>query len=189
MRTSSLVWIVILIIVIGGGWYVLSHEKASQGTQEAAQGPSQAMGINGSPNQGNMGATSTGSVQEPGMTGPDGSDISVNITLGTDGNATLGKYLIGWTGNTVYTFKKDSVGTSTCYDACAQKWPPYLVPAGMHLNIASGVNAALAGTIVRADGKTQMTYKGMPLYFYQGDTSGSDTKGQGIGNNWYVVKP
>ena len=188
MRTSSIVWIIVLIIVIGGGWYLLDNER-SQSAPEGAQGPSQAMGINGSPNQGNMGATSTGTVQQPGMTGADGSDISVNVTLGTDGNATLGTYLIGWTGDTVYTFKKDSVGTSTCYDACAQKWPPYIVPAGMHLNIASGVNAALAGTIVRADGTTQMTYKGMPLYFYAADSATNKTAGQGVGNVWFVVKP
>ena len=68
MRTSSIVWIIVLIIVIGGGWYLLDNER-SQSAPEGAQGPSQAMGINGSPNQGNMGATSTGTVQQPDSAG------------------------------------------------------------------------------------------------------------------------
>ena len=27
-------------------------------------------------------------------------------------------------GMTLYTFDKDTDGASTCYDACAKKWPP-----------------------------------------------------------------
>jgi predicted lipoprotein with Yx(FWY)xxD motif len=33
-------------------------------------------------------------------------------------------------GMTLYTFDKDTKSTSTCYDACATGWPPYLVKYG-----------------------------------------------------------
>lgn len=180
MKTSAIVWAVIIIALLGGGYYFYAQSSASA--------PTGAAGINGSTNQGNLGGTDTGQVQQPGMTG-DGSDISANITLGTDGNATLGTYLIGWTGMTVYTYAKDTAGTSTCTGACAEKWPPYIVPEGMHLNIKSGVDENAAGTIRRADGTLQVTYRGMPLYFYVGDTTSSDTNGEGIGGVWHVVKP
>jgi predicted lipoprotein with Yx(FWY)xxD motif len=142
------------------------------------------MGINGSTDQGNLGQPDNGTVQQPG----DGSDISENLTLGTDANATLGSYLIAYNGMTLYTYAKDSVGTSTCYGQCATNWPPYTVPAGMHLNLQAGVSGD-AGTITRADGTTQVTYKGMPLYFYVKDAKSGDTTGQNVGSVWFVVKP
>ena len=182
MKTSTLVAVVLALVVVLGGWYWLSSN------QGAAPPPSGTAGINGSPNQGNLGQPATGEPQQP-AAGADVSDITQNITLGTSGSAALGTYLIGWTDMTLYTYAKDSTGTSTCYGKCARNWPPYAVPAGMHLNIKSGVSSALAGTIVRADGTTQVTYKGMPLYFYSGDASGSDTNGQGVGGVWYVVAP
>ena len=43
-------------------------------------------------------------------------------------------------------------------------------------------------TIAR-DGGKQLTYKGMPLYFYKGDLKAGDTKGNGVGGVWFVAKP
>jgi predicted lipoprotein with Yx(FWY)xxD motif len=180
MRLSTVVWVIVIVAIFGGVlWWFMQPPVASPS-------PSSAAGINGSPNQGNLGQPANGTPQQP---QGDGTDISQNITLGTNGSARLGTYLIGWTGMTVYTYAKDSVGTTTCYGQCAQNWPPYTVPAGMKLNIKYGVNSASAGTIVRADGTTQVTYRGLPLYFYSGDRSGSDATGQGLGGVWFVVKP
>ena len=33
-------------------------------------------------------------------------------------------------GMTLYIWDKDAVGVSSCYDQCANAWPPLLVPAG-----------------------------------------------------------
>jgi predicted lipoprotein with Yx(FWY)xxD motif len=51
----------------------------------------------------------------------------------------------------------------------------------------SGVDATLFGTTKRKDGSLQVTYKGLPLYYFAGDTAAGDVKGQGLGSIWYVV--
>lgn len=118
----------------------------------------------------------------------DGTGVSDNFALGIDGTTALGSYLIAYNGATVYTYAKDTAGVSTCTGQCAANWLPYVVPAGSRLNLQAGVKGAI-GTIVRQDGTTQVTYKGMPLYFYIQDKFSGDTKGQGVGGVWYVVKP
>jgi predicted lipoprotein with Yx(FWY)xxD motif len=173
MKTSTLAWIVLILLVLVGGWYVWMQSAV----------PAPASPVQNTLTQNAAAPAST----TPGTANPGA--IQNNLTLGLDGTTTLGKYLIAYNGITLYTFAKDSTGTSTCYGGCAQTWPPYTVPAGMQLNIEDGVSNAKAGTIVRADGTTQLTYGGMPLYFYSGDQQSGDTNGQGIGRVWYVVKP
>jgi predicted lipoprotein with Yx(FWY)xxD motif len=115
--------------------------------------------------------------------------IEGNLLLGTDATTTLGKYLIAYNGMTLYTFTKDKVGTTTCYGQCAENWPPYIVEATSSLtNIQEGVTGKV-GSVTRADGTLQVTYKGWPLYFFGNDKVSGDTKGQAINKVWYVVKP
>jgi predicted lipoprotein with Yx(FWY)xxD motif len=97
-------------------------------------------------------------------------------------DTTLGKVLVASNGSTLYIFKKDTDNTSTCYDACATAWPPYVVTSAV---------TALTGkiaTAARKDGALQLTYNKQPLYFYQKDTKAGDTTGQGVGGNWFVVQ-
>lgn len=97
----------------------------------------------------------------------------------------LGQVLTDDKGHTLYAFTPDQAGKSTCYDTCAQTWPPLLTqaaPVG-----AAGVTASLVGTTTRSDGGKQATYKSWPLYYYAGDRQPGDLKGQGVGGNWFVV--
>lgn len=50
------------------------------------------------------------------------------------------------------------------------------------------MTGALA-TITRADGTTQVTYDGHPLYYYAADVQAGDTNGEGVGGVWHVAKP
>ena len=44
-------------------------------------------------------------------------------------------------------------------------------------------------SFVRADGTTQVTHNGMPLYYFAGDTKAGDTNGQGVNGVWFVATP
>jgi predicted lipoprotein with Yx(FWY)xxD motif len=90
---------------------------------------------------------------------------------------------------TLYTFAKDvaNSGTSACTGGCLTKWPALTVPAGSTPAGDSGISGKI-GTITRADdGTTQVTYNGLPLYFFGGDTVAGDANG--IYTNWAAVKP
>ena len=84
----------------------------------------------------------------------------------------------GANGMTLYTFDKDVAdsGKSLCTAGCATKWPPLTVPSGTTPTAATGASGKLA-TIARDDGTTQVTYNGLPVYFYTGDTNAGDTTG------------
>jgi len=98
----------------------------------------------------------------------------------------VGSFLTDIKGMTLYMFKKDTPGKSACEGECVAKWPVYFVET---VAAKDGLDAANFGTITRADGKKQTTYKGMPLYFFAGDKAPGDTAGQGIKDVWFVVTP
>jgi predicted lipoprotein with Yx(FWY)xxD motif len=106
----------------------------------------------------------------------------------TVANGSVGAYLAGEDGKTLYTFKADSANTSTCVDACATKWPPFAVSAADTLKAGTGVTGTLT-TFARPDGSMQAAYNGVPLYYYSGDSKAGDTTGQGVGGKWYVASP
>ena len=100
----------------------------------------------------------------------------------------LGKILVDSQGRTLYLFKKDSGTTSACTGMCATAWPP-LRTTGKPI-AGSGASASLVGTATRADGTTQVTYNGHPLYTFVKDTKPGDTNGEGktaFGGSWFVV--
>jgi predicted lipoprotein with Yx(FWY)xxD motif len=107
----------------------------------------------------------------------------------TQKSNSYGTYLSDDDGHAVYMFTADSKDMSTCKDACARAWPP-MMSSGAPAS-GAGVNAALLGTIPR-DGGMQVTYAGMPLYYFVGDKEAGTTAGQGIthfGGKWYLVAP
>src|SRR5207248_4041580 len=100
---------------------------------------------------------------------------------------TMGTILVAASNNhTVYTFDSDTPGVSKCTGGCATTWPPLTVPAGTTPNGGPGVTGQL-GTITRSDGSLQVTYKGMPLYFFHSDAQAGDTKGNYTG--WSQLTP
>ena len=86
---------------------------------------------------------------------------------------------------TLYSFAPDTATKSNCNGACATYWPPVKGPA----TAGPGVTGKL-GTITRADGSTQATYEGHPLYTYVADTAPGQAKGNGLnlsGGVWHEV--
>jgi predicted lipoprotein with Yx(FWY)xxD motif len=131
--------------------------------------------------------TSAGASTAPSVAAPSaasGGTVTVAVASGT-----VGSYLTGADGKTLYEFTPDTANTSTCTDACATKWPPFTVPSGGSMPTAgSGVTGTLT-SFARADGSMQVAINGIPLYYYGGDGKAGDTTGQGVGGKWFVASP
>ncbi len=101
-----------------------------------------------------------------------------------------GKLLVGPTGMALYTFDKDTDGTSACSGGCAANWPPlvggYDPANGNDVMAADGVSGQL-GLIARDDGGMQVTLDGKPLYYWAHDMAAGQTSGDGVGGVWHRV--
>ena len=100
----------------------------------------------------------------------------------------LGTFLVGPTGRTLYLFEADKGSKSTCNGACASAWPP-LTATGKP-KASGAAKMSLLGTSKRADGSSEVTYAGHPLYYYAGDSASGQTNGEGskaFGAEWYAV--
>ena len=111
------------------------------------------------------------------------------VVLTTKHDRKLGTILAaGHKKMTVYLFEADHGPASHCSGPCAAAWPPVTGTA-----TASGdAKSSDIGTIKRADGSTQVTYKGHPLYFFVKDKDDGDAYGQNVhafGADWYVLAP
>lgn len=110
-----------------------------------------------------------------------------SVQIVTRDNKTLGSYLADENGMTLYWYKKDSPGKSTCNASCLKHWPPAVLPATMTL--PEKLNPSDFGTLRREDGTLQTTFRGYPLYYSTLDRQPGDARGQGIDHVWYVVNP
>jgi predicted lipoprotein with Yx(FWY)xxD motif len=92
--------------------------------------------------------------------------------------------LVGNNNMTLYIFTKDQAGSgkSVCNGPCATNWPPLVVEG----------NPTVSGdysVITRDDGKKQLAYKGMPLYFWVKDVKPGDKTGDGRAEGaWKIIK-
>ena len=86
----------------------------------------------------------------------------------------------------IYTWNKEKDKKVHCTGACAKTWPPITIPHGtMAPKHITGVMGTF-GEIMRADGRTQITFNGRPLYTFHGDTP-TKILCNGV-DGWFVVK-
>jgi predicted lipoprotein with Yx(FWY)xxD motif len=95
----------------------------------------------------------------------------------------LGNILVDGDGRTLYAFTKDKGDQSACSGGCATNWPALTGTAAA----GTGVQASLLSTSMQANGDSQVTYGGRPLYYFAGDAKPGDTNGQGVGNLWFAL--
>jgi predicted lipoprotein with Yx(FWY)xxD motif len=146
-------------------------------------------GAYGAPNPPASAAPSAAPVAAPPVASPAppaAAGAAINV-----GTTQLGQVLVDANGQTVYLFVADKGTASSCNSAsCVQYWPPVLTNGAPQAG--AGVNASLLGTTTRADGTSQVTYAGHPLYLFTADKKAGDATGQGVsafGAPWYVVSP
>ncbi|MBK8460869.1 MAG: hypothetical protein IPL43_12350 [Micropruina sp.] len=95
----------------------------------------------------------------------------------------LGSILVDGKGMTLYMFTKDSANTSACTGGCLVAWPPLIGKPTM----GAGVDDSKLGSFTRADGSTQATYNGWPLYYWKDDAKAGDVTGQNVNAVWFVL--
>ena len=117
-----------------------------------------------------------------------GSQSSTSAVSVTTHVGSAGTYLTDGSGRSLYVFSADVGATSACTGGCLSVWPQFTASA---TPTASGsVLSSMLATAMQVGGKDQVTYAGHPLYYYQGDSSAGDTKGEGItsfGGTWNLV--
>jgi predicted lipoprotein with Yx(FWY)xxD motif len=111
-----------------------------------------------------------------------GQNVAVKL-----GDSPVGKILVGPDGRALYGFTNDIDGQSTCVGSCADAWPP------LALNddwiVGPNLDSGVFSTVAREDGTKQLVAGKWPLYYFSGDASPSDFKGQGSGDVWFPVGP
>ena len=114
---------------------------------------------------------------------------SSQTTIATTHNKTWGTILVLGSGATVYRLAADPKNKSVCSGTCAKVWPPVLLAAGQKRPVGRHVQGL--GTITRANGKHQVTYKGVPLYRFVGDAKTGAVTGnlKDTWGRWWVVNP
>lgn len=175
MNARSRVWTL-------GASLLLAGTLAACGSSSSGGGG----GSTGGGGNGGYGAGGGAATSAPagGGAATSGSTSAGAVTVMTASSA-LGTILVDGAGRTLYLFSKDSPNTSTCTGGCLAAWPPLLGTA----TAGTGADSSLLGTLTRPDGKTQVSYKGMPLYYWAQDSAPGQTSGQGVQNVWWVVSP
>jgi predicted lipoprotein with Yx(FWY)xxD motif len=118
-----------------------------------------------------------------------GSAGYANGSVAVTQSAQLGPYLTAG-GMTLYVLSKDQPGYSACFSACVSVWPPLQTPAG-GTQVTTAVRGVI-GSLTRRDAIQQVTYNGMPLYYFSHDAVPGDTNGQGVTDefgHWMVARP
>ena len=90
-------------------------------------------------------------------------------------------------GLTLYILVGETHGKFKCTtSACLKAWPPLLVAPG-----TTPKGPVKLGTIKNPEGKTQVTFKGMPVYTFEGDSKKGEANGEGLKDVgvWHAVTP
>lgn len=106
-----------------------------------------------------------------------GSSPAATKSVAKEGTvASLGKtVLTNNAGRTLYSLSAETKGRFICTGGCLGTWHPLVVAAGTK---PSG--PAKLATIKRPDGRTQVTFKGRPLYSFAGDKKPGEANGEGF---------
>jgi predicted lipoprotein with Yx(FWY)xxD motif len=103
--------------------------------------------------------------------------MAATKTVAKEGTvASLGKtVLTNNAGRTLYSLSVEKHGKFICTGSCLGTWKPLTVPAG-----TKPMGPVALGTVMRPEGRTQVTYNGRPLYTFAGDKKPGEANGEGF---------
>jgi len=95
------------------------------------------------------------------------------------------KVLARTNGHTLYSLSVETHGRFVCTGGCLGTWKPLVVPQGVKPK-----GPVKLGTVRRPDGRTQVTFKGRPLYSFDGDSKAGEANGEGFKDvgTWHAAK-
>jgi predicted lipoprotein with Yx(FWY)xxD motif len=127
----------------------------------------------------------------------DTADVTFKNDINISTSATLGNYLVNKQGQALYMFANDADGVSSCAGACESLWPAATITLLSNATLDASLNAADFSVNITGNGKSQLTYKGWPLYTHSpAGAAGAnvaeapgETRGEGFNNLWFIAKP
>ena len=165
MSQKTVIAVIVLILVLGGGYLGRHQIKSLLGMTPATP------------------AASDQTMEAPTDTTSSPTSALASLVVMTKNDATAGAYLADSKGMTIYTYDKDTTDKSNCTATCLVNWPIFAAPSADATSLPANI-----GVITRADGTFEYTYKGLPLYYYVKDTKAGDLMGDGVGGVWHIVK-
>jgi predicted lipoprotein with Yx(FWY)xxD motif len=89
-------------------------------------------------------------------------------------------------GLTLYSLSVEKNGKFICTGSCTSTWFPLIVARG-----TTPKGPVKLGTIKRPEGRIQVTFKGLPLYTFDGDSAKGQANGEGFKDvgTWHAVTP
>ena len=111
------------------------------------------------------------------------------LTVNTGDANGVGTVLVDARGFTLYHWKGETTSSLQCTGSCTSTWIPLQVAGGGSPTGGVHVTGTLDTFTRSDDNTTQVTYNGMPLYTYTGDSNPGDANGQGLDGVWYAVTP
>jgi predicted lipoprotein with Yx(FWY)xxD motif len=93
--------------------------------------------------------------------------------------------LVDHNGKTVYIYKPDGTSTTSQVPGALNAAWPAVTSIGSTPTVAAGLSDAKT----KVNAQDQVSYNGHLLYTFSADTKPGDTRGQGLGNVWYVISP
>lgn len=92
-------------------------------------------------------------------------------------NSKLGDYLVDANGMTLYYLEGESTSTIKCNGACLSFWPIFDVQKIVAPSILGATDFQI---FTRSDGKQQISYKGLPMYYFVADSQRGDINGNNL---------
>jgi predicted lipoprotein with Yx(FWY)xxD motif len=107
--------------------------------------------------------------------------------VGETSSPTLGRtVLTNRRGLTLYSLSVERHGRFVCKGSCLSLWHPLLVRKGV-----KPTGPVRLGTVRRPEGRTQVTFRGRPLYSFSGDSKKGEANGEGFRDvgTWHAASP